>query len=483
MNFYELYLRSFYDSNGDGLGDFQGLKKKIDYFCELGIDHIWLLPILKSPAFHGYTISDFYNVNPVYGTLQDLQEALNVGHKKGLKFILDLPINHVAVTSEWFQKALKGEEPYKHWFIWANEKADLNEKRHWDESKIWYRIGDKYFYGIFGPASPDLNFERKDLWKEIKKIFKYWLDIGFDGFRLDAAKHIFDFDTENMRFKYQHEKNVQFWKEMVSHIKSINRDAIVVSEVWDSPEIVRKYEGIFDIGFNFPLAEDIKMTLKSESTKKFVETLEKCMPEYFPDGVVQSVSGNFLTNHDMTRIISDLKNEEKVKLGFSIIYTLPGVPFIYYGEEIGMKGIPIDVNFTEDSQEPFQWYENGFGIGQTEWKGCKFNPPYSGTSVEEQINQIDSILNTIKTLILFRKANPWIDEAKIKILNFDQNMVELCVYNQINEIRTYYNLKSSKISVLLPNGEELLSIGENINNKNELVLSPYGVYSIKMIKQ
>jgi len=102
MNFYELYLRSFYDSNGDGLGDFQGLKQKIDYICELGIDHVWLLPILMSPAFHGYTISNFYKVNPVYGTLKDLQETLDEGHKKGLKFILDLPINHVAVTSEWF---------------------------------------------------------------------------------------------------------------------------------------------------------------------------------------------------------------------------------------------------------------------------------------------------------------------------------------------------------------------------------------------
>jgi len=314
----------------------------------------------------------------------------------------------------------------------------------------------------------------------MKKIFKFWLDVGFDGFRLDAAKHIFDFDTENMRFKYQHEKNVEFWKEMVSYIKSINENAVVISEVWDSPEIVRKYEGIFDIGFNFPLAEDIKMTLKSESTKKFVETLEKCMPEYLPNGEVQSVSGNFLTNHDMTRIISDLKDEEKVKLGLTMIYTLPGVPFIFYGEEIGMKGVPIDVNYTEDSQEPFQWYENGFGIGQTEWKGCKFNPPYSGTSVEEQTMEFNSILNTVKSLISFRKTNPWIETSKIKVLKFDQNVVELSAYDQLNEIITYYNLKSSKSSIFLQNGKELLSIGENQINKNKLTLSPYGVYSIKI---
>jgi glycosidase len=479
MIFYELYLRSFYDSNGDGLGDFLGLKNKLDYLCDLGIDYVWLLPIMKSPAFHGYTVSDFYEVNPVYGTLEHLKNTLKEGHEKGLKFVLDLPINHVAVSSEWFQKALKGEEPYKNWFIWANEKANLDEIRHWDDSKIWQKIGDKYFYGIFGPASPDLNFENPELWNEIKKIFKFWLDTGFDGFRLDAAKHIFDFDIEEMRFKYQHEKNVEFWKEMTKYIKSIKEDAIVISEVWDAPEIVRKYEGIFDIGFNFPIAEDLKMTLKKESPTEFNKTLIKCMPEYLPNGKVLSKSGNFLTNHDMTRILSDLKDEEKVKLGFSILYTLPGVPFIYYGEETGMKGIPKDVNFTEDSQEPFHWYENGFGPGQTEWKGYKFNPPYSGESVEEQKKDKNSILNTVKSLISFRKNNLWLENAKVEILNFDENVVELRGYDQLHEIIAYYNLKSSISSFFLQNGQELLSIGNNYIENNVINLAPYSVYIIK----
>jgi glycosidase len=144
-----------------------------------------------------------------------------------------------------------------------------------------------------------------------------------------------------------------------------------------------------------------------------------------------------------------------------------------------MKGIPLDVNFTEDSQEPFHWYENGFGPGQTEWKGYKFNPPYSGESFEEQINKKNSILNIIKNLIRFRKSNPWIDDARIEILNFDQNMVKLRCYSQLNEFIAYYNLKSSKCSVLLENGEELLSIGNNKAAQGYVELSPYGVYLIK----
>src|SRR6056297_742642 len=199
MIFYELFLRSFYDSNGDGIGDFKGLEEKLVYFKELGVDTIWLLPIMKSPAFHGYTISNFYETNTVYGELSDLKAAIKKGHEMGLKFILDLPVNHVAVSSDWFQKALKGEKPFEDWFTWANEKTNLAEERHWGKDLIWHKIGNKYFYGLFGPGSPDLNFENKSLWEEIKNVFKFWLEAGFDGFRLDAAKHIFDYDEKNMK--------------------------------------------------------------------------------------------------------------------------------------------------------------------------------------------------------------------------------------------------------------------------------------------
>lgn len=466
MIFYELFLRSFYDSNGDGIGDFKGLEEKLDYFKELGVDTIWLLPIMKSPAFHGYTISSFYETNPVYGELKDLKSALRKGHEMGLKFVLDLPINHVAVNSEWFQKALEDKEPYKNWFTWANEKTNLSEKRHWGDDYIWHEIGDKYFYGLFGPGSPDLNFENKELWEEMKKVFKFWLDAGFDGFRLDAAKHIFDYDAKKMVFKYQHDKNINFWKEMLDYVYSVKKDAIIVSEVWDDQKIVEKYEGVFDIGFNFPLSGDMKDSIKKEDTKKFVKSLKNNFSKYIDkENDVETKSGNFLTNHDMQRLISEYEeNEDKTKFAYSILFTLPGKPFIFYGEELGLRGELVSVNYTEDSQEPFQWYEIGFGPGQTEWKGYKFNPPYSKVSYEHQKDVSNSMFNHIKSLINFRKENNWIDDASISIISQNESIVKIKINKDSHSIIAIYNFKSSK---------SLLNV-----NKNKIIKC-YGIYREK----
>lgn len=476
MNFYELYLRSFFDGNKDGIGDFKGLNEKLDYFTDLGIDTVWLLPIMTSPAFHGYTISDFFNVNPAYGSIEDLKQLLNNAHKKGLKFILDVPVNHCAVNSEWFQKALNGDSQYIDYFLWANEKTDTDEPRHWGGDKIWHKIKDKYFYGLFGPGSPDLNFENKKLWAEMKNVFKFWLDIGFDGFRLDAAKHIFDYDSENMIFKYQHEKNITFWKEMLSYIKSLKDDAIIVSEVWDDSSVVKKYEGVFEIGFNFPFSYDLKNSVKKESPSDFIKGLKNSMPDYLSqEKEIKTKSGNFLTNHDMTRLVSEMENSlEKAKLALSILYTLPGYPFIYYGEEIGMKGILESVNFTEDGEEPFQWYENGFGPGQTEWKGYKFNPPYSGFSEESEKKEENSMLSHTKRLLKFRKENQWITDSKIKIIKENENMTELCIYNGKKNFTCIYNFKPCELKIET-SSDIIFSAGKTEKNYNSLLLGPYSM--------
>ncbi|BBE30768.1 4-alpha-glucanotransferase [Tepiditoga spiralis] len=479
MIFYELYLRSFFDGNGDGIGDFSGLNKKLDYFVNLGITHIWLLPIMKSPSFHGYTITDFYNTNPLYGNLEELKETLKNGHNKGLKFVLDIPVNHVSINHPWFQKALNGDKKYENYFIWSNDKTDINEKRHWGNNiNIWHKVNDKYFYGLFGPGSPELNFENKNLWNEMKKIFSFWLEIGFDGFRLDAAKHIFDYNIKEMKFEYQHEKNISFWKEMISHIKSINPNSTIISEVWDDPKIVKKYNGIFEIGFNFPFSYDLKESLKRNSTKKFINGLKNSMENYLNEEKIITNSGNFLTNHDMTRLMSELKTIEKVKFSIAMLMTLPGNPFIYYGEELGMKGKLSNVDFTEDAEEPLQWYSCGYGIGQTEWKNIKFNKPYSGVSFEEQINNETSILNFLKSVIAFRKENDWISEAKIKILYSNKNMVKLSVFNRLNEFIIYYNFKSHEIKLDNFDTSKIIKIFGNFNKKNKS-LEKYSILVLK----
>ncbi|NUU95321.1 hypothetical protein XO10_03405 [Marinitoga sp. 1135] len=482
MIFYELFVRSFFDSNDDGIGDLNGITQKLDYLQTLGIDGIWLLPIMKSASFHGYTIIDFYSINPLYGNFDDLKKLIKIAHEKNIKIILDIPINHTSVKCQWFQKAINGDKKYVDYYVWQNEKTDINEKRHWDNSPIWFKYKDKYFYGLFGSSSPDLNFENPELWEEMRGIFKFWLDLGIDGFRLDAAKHIFDYNIEKGKFEYQHEKTIKFWKEMVDYIKSINENSIIVSEIWDSPEVVKKYHGLFDIEFNFPLSYEIKDAVKFQDPHLLVKGIKNTLSHYIK-GNVESVSGNFLTNHDMNRLVSELNNDiNKVKLAYSILFTLPGYQFIYYGEELGMKGLNLDVNFTEDSQEPFQWYENGFGPGQTEWKGCKYNPPYSNISYESERNDIDSLLNYIKTLIKFRKDNIWLSNARIDNIRNNRYFISYSLIGKNNKFDVYHNFKNQPININIKNTEIQLLNGSFVKNKNIIKLNGHSTIIIKNIK-
>lgn len=474
---YELYLRSFFDGNADGIGDLDGLECKLDYLIDLGIDCVWLLPIMSSPAFHGYTISDFKSINSLYGDFDDLDKLLSSAHRKGIKIVLDIPVNHVSVCHEWFIRALQGEKEYEEFFTWADKKTDINELRHWGNARIWHNIDKRYFYGLFGPGSPDLNFENPLVVEKIKEVFSFWLGKGFDGFRLDAAKHIFDYNTVKMRFEYQHDKNIAFWKEMRKHILQINKEAVIISEVWDSPEIVKKYEGLFEIGFNFPFSYSIKDSVKHTDASFLADEMEKNLSSYFIDDPVVTKSGNFLTNHDMTRLYSELGSIKDVRFAFSILFTLPGIPFIYYGEELAMQGKLKNVDFTEDSEEPIQWYELGYGYGQTEWKGFKFNPVGTGRSVQAQSHDKNSFLSFVKKLILFRKENIWIENAKIQILGKSKKSLSIKLSYQDKEALVIYNFSSLK-RVLCEENSNIFYINNFQRKGKEVILGPKSVLVI-----
>ncbi len=474
---YELFLRSFFDGNGDGIGDLDGLEHKLDYLIDLGVDCIWLLPIMSSPAFHGYTVSDFQSINSLYGNFDDLNKLLSSAHSKGIKIILDIPVNHVSVCHEWFVKALQGESKYQKYFTWSNDKTDINELRHWGNARIWHSIDNKHFYGLFGPGSADLNFENPFVVDEIKKVFSFWLEKGFDGFRLDAAKHIFDYNTQKMKFEYQHEKNIAFWEDMRDYILGINKDAVIISEVWDSPEIVKKYEGLFEIGFNFPFSYSIKDSVKNNDASFLADEMQKNLSSYFADSQVVTKSGNFLTNHDMTRLYSELGNIKDVRFAFSILFTLPGIPFIYYGEELAMQGKLKSVDFTEDSQEPMQWYELGYGYGQTEWKGYKFNPVGTGRSVQAQLQDSNSFLSFMKQLILFRKDNLWLEDSKIQIIARSKKSLTLKLYCSKKEALVIYNFSSVK-KVLCEENSKIFYISNCQKKGKEVIMRPKSVLVI-----
>ncbi|HPC79751.1 MAG TPA: alpha-amylase family glycosyl hydrolase, partial [Fervidobacterium sp.] len=216
---YEIFVRSFADSNEDGIGDFIGIANSVEYFKKIGVDVIWLTPHFKSPSYHGYDIIDYFDTNSSFGTVDDFKSMVDTLHTDGIKLVIDLPLNHVSDRHPWFKAAMRGEKPYEDYFLWAQPHFNLKEKRHWDEEFIWHERNGKTYYGVFGGSSPDLNYDNPQVVQTSLEIMDFWLNLGVDGFRFDAAKHIYDYDIKEGRFRYDHDKNVNYWNLAMDHAR------------------------------------------------------------------------------------------------------------------------------------------------------------------------------------------------------------------------------------------------------------------------
>ena len=477
MNYYELFIRSFADGNGDGIGDFIGLRDRMDYIADLGVDSVWMLPIMPSPDFHNYTVMDLRAVNPLYGTVRQLVGALKAGHKRGLRFVLDLPINHVAFNSEWFTRARAGEKPYVDWFVWADHDPQPDDPVGRTMHRLWHPVDGKWFYGFFGFGSPDLNFETPSLWEEMKDVFAFWLDVGFDGFRLDAAKHIFDMNSRTLRWRADHKKNIRFWREIVRHVKSIRPDAICCCEVWDKAEVLKPYKNVFDITLNFPFSWAVHEAINTNRPRKLIDAIQAGMAEYCsPRRRIRSHAGNFLGNHDVARLSSAFSTESKARLALTLLYTLPGATFLLYGEEIAMRGKPVFTPIgrcTEEVEEPFQWYAGGFGPGQTAWKYLRANVPGSGRSVEEQLADETSRMHFVRDLLAFRRSHDWIQTARIRDLHHRKGVLRLTLAAGGHTMDLRYNFTRHPRSVRLRTGQDVKAFGTSRRDGTKLTLGPY----------
>jgi 4-alpha-glucanotransferase len=423
---YQIYVRSFRDGNLDGVGDFRGLKNAVSYLKELGIDFVWLMPVFSSISFHGYDVVDFYSFKAEYGSVREFKEMLEAFHDSGIKVVLDLPIHHTGFLHTWFQKALKGDPHYRDYYVWANKETDLDERREWDGEKIWHPLEDGRFYrGLFGPFSPDLNYDNPQVFDEMKKLVLHLLDMGVDGFRFDAAKHMRD----------TIEQNVRFWKYFLSDLKGI-----FLAEIWAEARMVDEHGRIFGYMLNFDTSHCIKEAVWKENTRVLIESIERAVvgKDYLPV--------NFTSNHDMSRLASFEGgfSKEKIELSISILFTLPGVPLVFYGDELGMKGVYQKPN-TEVVLDPFPWNENMCVEGQTFWKWPAYNGPFSGISVEYQKRNPDSILSHTMRWMRFRKENQWIDRAKIEFLRKEEKFLVYRLYGDQYSLKVFHNLSGEEV--------------------------------------
>lgn len=423
--FYEIFVRSFADSDGDGIGDFPGLTAQLDYLNDgdpqthgdLGIEGIWLMPVFASPSYHGYDVVDYETINPDYGTLEDFQAFLAAAHERGIRVIVDFMLNHTSAQHPWFvESASSPDSPKRNWYEWSD--TDPGWTRPWGDpgTPTWHEKNGAYYYGIFWGGMPDLNFRHPEVRAEAQRLAKLWLDRGVDGFRLDAARHLIAAGPGEGQSGS--EEGHEYWQEFAAAVREHTPEALLVGENWtDAPTIAEYYGSTESIAlgdelpmsFDFPLAEAMVEAAKGGLAAPLVEALAE-RDELYPPGVLDAT---FLTNHDMVRIATVLQRDPlALRTAAALLLTLPGTPFLYYGEEIGLANGPV-AQGDPAKRTPMPWsgeHAAGFTTGDP-WR------PLAGgwqtTNVEAQRDDPRSLLSHYRRLIQLRSEHPALATAKL----------------------------------------------------------------------
>jgi glycosidase len=400
--FYEVFVRSFKDSDGDGIGDFPGLTVSLDYLndgdpsttTDLGITGIWLMPIFPSPSYHGYDVTDYRAINPDYGTMEDFAAFLDAAHDRGIAVIIDLVINHSSREHPWFEASRQGDPEYADWYLWSD--TDPGTTGPWGQ-QVWHADGGRYYFGLFWEGMPDLNLENPDVTAELRDVARFWLeDVGVDGFRLDAARHLIEDGAvmSNTPATYA-------WLEgFNAFVDGIAPDALVLGEVWSPTLEVASYvPESLDLAFEFTLSEAGGLAMMASDFAAMTAALERALGAY-PDGQFAT----FLTNHDMDRIMSVVGGDvDLAKLAATWLLTSPGVPFLYYGEEVGLAGTKPD----PEIRTPMPWTGEEPGVGFTDgipWQPA--DPGFTDFNVAAAETDSASLLHHYRSLIHLRADSP-----------------------------------------------------------------------------
>ena len=406
-NWYEIFVRSFYDSDGDRVGDLNGITAKLDYLKDLGIGGIWLMPIHPSPSYHGYDVTDYYGVNPEYGTLDDFANLLSEAHARGIRVILDMVFNHTSNEHPWFQSARNDENSsYRNYYNWSAEpRGGYN------------RGGSQYYESRFVASMPDLNLDNPAVRQEIEDIMRYWLEMGVDGFRLDAVTSFYTGSDY---------KNKEFLGWLSETAKKIKPDCYMVGECWDSLYTIESYyESGLDSFFLFPTSlrggYPAQILLDAEqkgvSLGNVIQLLNSHLGPY--------LQVPFLCNHDTDRIASALGAQNgvtNIKMAFGLLCLLNGSVFVYYGDEIGMVGNGNDPN----KRIGFFW-DKKMNITRVPTGATAADYPFG--SLESQMDNPLSIYNYYKTALNLRIDHPAIARGETTVYPMDDP--QICVMERI----------------------------------------------------
>lgn len=400
--FYEVFVRSFQDSDGDGIGDLRGLTSRLDALNDgnaattddLGVTALWLMPVAESPSYHGYDVVDYRKVESDYGTAEDFKTLVAAAHERGIAVIVDLVLNHTSRDHPWFKDAITPGSAHDDWYLWAAKHPGYARS---DGTPVWHEAGGRYYYAYFWEGMPDLNLTNPEVTADLDGVGRFWLDeMNVDGFRLDAAKHLIE-DGKKLE---NTPATIDWLIGYRSRLKADRADALVLGEVWDPTSMSSSYvqKGALDMTFDFGLAGATINSIKSGDAGSVRAALDEVASAYPAGGMA-----SFLTNHDQDRVFDQLGSDRAAAaLAGTLLLTGPGVPFIYYGEEIGMSGSKPD----EQIRRPMRWDATtptaGFSSG-TPWE--PLGDDSAGTDVASQAADPKSLRSTYRDLIRLRTAH------------------------------------------------------------------------------
>jgi maltose alpha-D-glucosyltransferase/alpha-amylase len=530
--FYELPIRAFYDSNGDGVGDFAGATQKLDYIQGLGIDCIWLLPFYPSPLRDdGYDIADYYSVHPDYGTLDDFRHFLDEAHARGLRVIADLVMNHTSDQHPWFQAARSDpNSPYRDYYVWSHTPEKYQgariifidtEPSNW----TWDAVAQAFFWHRFFSHQPDLNFDNPAVEQELFQVMDYWLDMGLDGFRADAIPYLYEREGTNCE---NLPETHAYLKRLRRHMDERYPGKILLAEANQWPADVRPYFGDgdeFHMAFNFPVMPRLYMGLRQEDRTPIVNILQQ-LPA-IPDNCQWCT---FLRNHDeltlemvteeerdymwreyapearmklnlgIRRRLAPLVDDDRrrIELLNALLFSLPGAPIVYYGDEIGM-GDNIYLYDRNGVRTPMQWnMDRNAGFSRAD--AARLYAPviadpvygYLSVNVEAQERSPSSLLHWIKDLIRLRKSYPVLGLGSNTFLANDNRRVLAFVRSWENEhILCVNNLSHSAQAADLDLGDyagrSLVDVFGGAQfppidkQPYRVTLGPYGYYWLRLM--
>lgn len=518
----------------DGIGDLIGLRSALPYLKDLGIDAIWMTPVFRAKSYHGYDTTDFYDIDPEVGTLKDFEDLTAAAHALGIKIILDLVQNHVADVNPWFLAAIDpksaGYAKYHDWFVWADEYSNMYTDKHpWDAGAVmWACRNYACYHQIFSTSMPELNFHNPEVRAEMKQIASFWIQRGADGYRLDASKHIDQFDDNNGIALPVHGTHV-WWKEFNHYVKKgVMRPAgsatvlLTGENRWDEPALARSmvpFASDMDSQFDFPFRSVLASFLNGQTGSdadvvKYVSDLRQKTGVVADGGNPSHFLQRFLSNHDVDRPATQFamagpQLEALLKQAATLVLTLPGMPVIYYGEEFGKKGKRDKYLGTEPwdhdelIREPMSWYQSlsftgdkqtawnidyeksnadnaalglGFGVCQApnpKYPFIKFMAADDRASWAAQKDGAGSLFRHYKQLLAIRRANSVLTDAdaQLAVVQSTADLYEFTVQKGMKKLAVVVNRKPTPQTVTRAAASRDLLTGSTATSFN---LPPYG---------